>query len=1137
MNRRRESDFLLYPIQSPSSVFFSLYDYFICSSSKHLILGKHSSIEVYELDASGLQLAYSLPLEGKLASLAAIKICSKDERKCLVFTLDDGTAHFVVHDNGEFSNIQQLNLKRNIKTPPSGLGHFISVESNFVAIHAYHGYIKLVKLPHLDTFPNNSKGDRVFEAVDIQIKFANVTSMNFIRVKIYQRNSTPILGVIFTPPDDAPVFIAYACAENVVASKKIICEPYSIAIPLPAPLEGYLLTDSWYAIQYVVQVTPKRFQLDEAPSVLDEYPDASRRHPQFFITASDEFDPGRLLEDFSCYAIIDHTRILAVCNDGSLYLLILLVKRGVIKSVKYEFVGYIVPATSLLHISSNIFFVSSHYGPSALFELNPLELSINVIQEFDNLGPILDIAIPSLNVASEPKELEIFTCSGGYRSGYIQKISPGRIFETIAEADVPFGIQNIWFDEISDALIASFANRTEIIQPFSSAPVNPLLLNCDHNTLAFYRTYSHQIQVSSIGIFLINAGKEHRSITFEITCADVSENHIAVYLKSGQVIVYNHELTAIYEIYATSAVSTLSCSEGFLVYSTFSVKEPIHIVDLSTISERVLNLLEYREKFSFRICSLLVFRSFQGFLGVPFLFAATSDCRIFAIRLDRLEVVDTFQRGIEPHRFLACNEYVLAISDKPCEIVLSRKINDPNNKVLLTYNPINTNNSVFAACLGVWDQTKKTQNLITITDQNKLIVSDLNSHFKNALRQIRVPNLVRRICLSPNNEFLLALMLTELSDQHYIPYFASSFSLFNAKTLAHIETAKFSQLEPSVVEAVVPIYNDFSPSDVWFCIATSSHLNKDKMNFSDTPNDSNKGALHVYKFFNGKFSRLSLTETPYPIYDMTISNRRLCVSTHSSIYTYDISNTGELQYNWVNQYVSTPSIGVSLSCNSNRLYVGDLMCGVFYTDITRKEIRKNVQFAAKVEEPHGKWISNLEILPCQQLLVGDIHGNLYVHNMNSKLKPNYHNKFHIGDTVNSIRRIPRNMFYPGVSNRPGSNPENMLLIPSAVVGTVSGGLYILLQTNSDLFYKKLDPLVRRILHVTQPVDITAKSETQLKARSNDKPSTTSSNDVLAGEVLASFLRLSEEAQLEIMGSRKMAHPKLREILDCLKIIG
>jgi len=161
---------------------------------------------------------------------------------------------------------------------------------------------------------------------------------------------------------------------------------------------------------------------------------------------------------------IDMNRFLLSDLDGNLSVLVLKHERGRVTAIMLVSLGFSTIASSIVYLDNGFVFLGSQTADSQLVRLRNTQPCIELVDEFPNLGPIVDMEIRKSAVGGS----ELVTCSNVYQHGSFRVIRNGIGIETQAQVELE-GIRNLWSLKRSDQaefdsmLVQSFVSETRIL--------------------------------------------------------------------------------------------------------------------------------------------------------------------------------------------------------------------------------------------------------------------------------------------------------------------------------------------------------------------------------------------------------------------------------------------------------------------------------------------------------------------------------------------------------------------------------------------------------------------------------------------------------------------------------------------------
>lgn len=226
---------------------------------------------------------------------------------------------------------------------------------------------------------------------------------------------------------------------------------------------------------------------------------------------------------FVAWEQIDSQRFVLADDYGQLYLLMVVLNRkGDFDSWQLDILGETSRASTLVYLDGGRLFVGSHQGNSQVIQIT--DGSMEVIQEFANIAPILDFAVMDMgNRSSEAQvneyssgQARLVTGSGAFKDGSLRSVRSGVGLEELGSIGEMQNITDI-FDlksslqsESSDTLVVSFITHTRIFTFAQSGDVEEVDnfkgLDLSQNTLlATSMPHGQILQVTTSSIRVSDA--------------------------------------------------------------------------------------------------------------------------------------------------------------------------------------------------------------------------------------------------------------------------------------------------------------------------------------------------------------------------------------------------------------------------------------------------------------------------------------------------------------------------------------------------------------------------------------------------------------------------------------------------------
>lgn len=166
----------------------------------------------------------------------------------------------------------------------------------------------------------------------------------------------------------------------------------------------------------------------------------------------------------------DGTRLLLGDHFGGLHVVILSADDtgSAVKTAHIEALGETSCASSISYLDNGVVFIGSAFGDSQLIKLNPERdehgSHVEVLETYDNLGPILDMCVADLDRQGQGQAV---TCSGCNKDGSLRIIRNGVGINEHAAIELE-GIKGMWSLRPSSTqqdkyLVQAFISETRVL--------------------------------------------------------------------------------------------------------------------------------------------------------------------------------------------------------------------------------------------------------------------------------------------------------------------------------------------------------------------------------------------------------------------------------------------------------------------------------------------------------------------------------------------------------------------------------------------------------------------------------------------------------------------------------------------------
>lgn len=304
-------------------------------------------------------------------------------------------------------------------------------QSRMIGLHLYEGHFKVI--------PMDAKG-QLKEAFNIRLEELEVLDIKFIA-----GFSKPTIAVLYQDQRYARHIKTYAVN---VRDKEFIAGPWaqcnvehnaSELIPVPEPFGGVLILG----------------------------------HQTICYHSGRSFITIPIQNTRMCaygWVDTDGSRLLISDHFGGLHVVILTPNAAgsAVQTAHIEALGETSCASSISYLDNGVVFVGSAFGDSQLIKLNPEKDAqgayIEVLETYDNLGPIMDMCVADLDRQGQGQAV---TCSGCNKDGSLRIIRNGVGINEHAAIELA-GIKGMWSLRPSSTrhdkyLVQAFISETRVL--------------------------------------------------------------------------------------------------------------------------------------------------------------------------------------------------------------------------------------------------------------------------------------------------------------------------------------------------------------------------------------------------------------------------------------------------------------------------------------------------------------------------------------------------------------------------------------------------------------------------------------------------------------------------------------------------
>ncbi|OCK77712.1 DNA damage-binding protein 1 [Lepidopterella palustris CBS 459.81] len=453
----------LAPIHRPSSVRHALKLNFLSAEEECLVVAKANRLEFYSQSPDGLSLQHSKAIYGKVTMLQKLRPASAATDHLFV-----GTDRFMYFTLSWDSDSKQLQTEKKFESvadkaareSQTGERCLIDPTGRFMTLEVYEGIITVIPLIQRGK-KRKQDGEigNMGEPVPIRITEMFVRSSAFLYPRSPQVEK-PKLALLYEDSHSKVrlklrnvAFSGGAGSGDVVELDDVddLREELELGashlIPISEPTHGLLILSETSITYYDDSTNETHMQpLEEAT---------------IFVT----------------WERIDNQRFVLADDYGRLYLLMLVVDRNIhVQDWKLDVIGETSRASVLVYLDAGHIFVGSHQGDSQVVRIT--ERSIEIVQTFPNIAPILDFTIMDMGNRSGEGQINeyssgqarIVTGSGAYQDGSLRSVRSGVGLEDLGVLDQMEHILNLFSlksntaSNFVDTLLVTFVNESRVFR-------------------------------------------------------------------------------------------------------------------------------------------------------------------------------------------------------------------------------------------------------------------------------------------------------------------------------------------------------------------------------------------------------------------------------------------------------------------------------------------------------------------------------------------------------------------------------------------------------------------------------------------------------------------------------------------------
>lgn len=414
--------YVLNSVQAPSSICHAVGARVLLSEERALVVVRPKTLEVYK-GVRMLEMEAFSEVDERIVAVAAIRPKGAHSDRIAVF-LELHTLLVLALDGGFntvfavcFSNLGHQNIIDSdaFLVPDSG------ENTTFLVVHCFLGVILVVFLPDLANgkVSHNGPKKRSFTPKTPTKTFSigNIVVHSMVMLQMSEKPTLAVLYRDFNFNFSLRYYAIDPASQSFTLTKQFDEFDDTPTVLVAAPFGGVFLASELHLF-YFPNPLVSLVSVETAKNDLLASTDRMVVTKKLYEDGTADF----IAQTFVCHAVVDEKRIVFLNDVGEasvLYMDMVSSTRAVtVKSLELIRLGMATIPSALVHIDANVFFASSRLSQSVVFEVLPTDPHISICQFFPSSPPVL-----SIDLIKEGLLSKVVACQGGQNSGEIRKYS------------------------------------------------------------------------------------------------------------------------------------------------------------------------------------------------------------------------------------------------------------------------------------------------------------------------------------------------------------------------------------------------------------------------------------------------------------------------------------------------------------------------------------------------------------------------------------------------------------------------------------------------------------------------------------------------------------------------------------------
>ncbi|KAI7892669.1 mono-functional DNA-alkylating methyl methanesulfonate N-term-domain-containing protein [Mucor mucedo] len=829
------------------------------------------------------------------------------------------------------------------------------------------------------------------------------------------------------------------------------------------------------------------------------------------------------------------SRILLGDAEGLLHLLTLSITDNRVDALCFIGLGSISTPSCIVYLDNDVVFIGSTVGDSQLVHVKRTETStaengeiLEVIDEFPNLGPIIDFCVADLD---KQGQTQLITCSGVAKDSSLRIIRNGVGLNELAAIEIS-GVKGVWAlrplfnDEHDDMLVISFVNQTRLLQLRGNA-----MTQLDHHsgidlnsrTLVAANVLGDMvIQVTDCSVRLMDANGDGHLLDewvpeerTQITVASVNPTQCVISIGYGRLIALQILNKRLHLIGTTQLQNEISCIDISPIDSETPFQSTVVAVGMwQNVGVCLIALPSLQLIAEETLAGTVMPRSIlmAKFENICYLLVALGDGQFYNFKLDtRLGELSDKKRSflgklpIHLGTFTSNGTtHVFAASDKP-SVIHSR------NKKLI-YSNVNLKE---VRCVTSFNSLSF-PDAVALTTKDSLIIGQMEEIQKLHITKIPTIDTPRRITYQETSRSFGVVTERITSDPYTALTTTGGFEVLDDQTFKVLDRVYFKQFERPLAATSMAFEND---NNEYFVVATG----KDTDEFE---NDS-VGRILVLQVTSLRTLRLVCQiKTDGMVDYIRPFNGKLLASVRGMIHVY----RWELQIGR-GTLISIcskrlPSITESIATYKDIIITGDMA----YSVVALRYDAKTESLVEIAAHERLKEVLAIEAADENLYIAAERDGHLFVvekcheEGVNDEPILETVSVWHLGDVIRKFR-----FGSLGMNN---ADPDGKPEAPTLIFATASGAIGLIADLTADRF-KLLDQMQYNMTRIVKSIGDLSHTDWRSVSIMDRKDEAVNFID---GDLIESYLDLTPQQMQEVVdglyGGRKLD----KSVEDLCKVV-